>query len=53
MGNIVSTAWLAEHLHDDDLLILDASWHLPTAKRDAKAEYASGHIPGAQFFDLR
>jgi thiosulfate/3-mercaptopyruvate sulfurtransferase len=52
MGNIVSTAWLAEHLHDDDLLILDASWHLPTAKRDAKAEYASGHIPGAQFFDI-
>lgn len=52
MGNLVSTAWLAEHLHDDDLLILDASWHLPTAKRDAKAEFLSSHIPGAQFFDI-
>lgn len=52
MGNLVSTSWLADHLHDDDLLILDASWHLPTAKRDAKAEFVSGHIPGAQFFDI-
>ncbi|MEO6607683.1 MAG: 3-mercaptopyruvate sulfurtransferase [Aestuariivirga sp.] len=52
MGNIVSTAWLAEHLRDSDLLILDASWHLPTAKRDAKAEFLRGHIPGAQFFDI-
>ena len=49
---IVSTAWLAEHLGSPDIAILDASWHLPAAKRDAKAEFLAGHIPGAQFFDI-
>jgi thiosulfate/3-mercaptopyruvate sulfurtransferase len=52
MSNLVSTAWLAEHLLNPDLILLDASWHLPTAKRDARAEYAAGHISGAVFFDL-
>lgn len=49
---LVSTAWLEAHLKDPDLRILDASWYLPDAGRDAKAEYASGHIPGARFFDI-
>jgi thiosulfate/3-mercaptopyruvate sulfurtransferase len=26
--------------------------HLPTAKRDAKAEYLEAHIPGALYFDI-
>lgn len=49
---LVSTAWLAAHLKDPDLRIFDASWHMPDAGRDAKAEYAAGHIPGARFFDI-
>ncbi len=49
---LVSTAWLAEHLRDPDLRILDASWYLPDAGRDPRAEYAAGHIPGARFFDI-
>ena len=49
---LVSTKWLAEHLSDPDLRVLDASWYLPDAKRDPKAEYAKAHIPGARFFDL-
>lgn len=49
---LVSTDWLAAHLRDPDLRILDASWYLPDAGRDAKAEYAAGHIPGARFFDI-
>ncbi len=49
---LVSTDWLAAHLKDPDLRVLDASWFLPDAGRDAKAEYAAGHIPGARFFDL-
>ena len=49
---IVDTAWLAEHLHAPGLIVLDGSWHLPTAKRDAKAEYFAEHIPGAVFFDI-
>ena len=49
---LVSTAWLAKHLKDPDLRILDASWYLPDAGRDAKAEYEAAHIPGARFFDI-
>ncbi|MFO7919309.1 3-mercaptopyruvate sulfurtransferase [Rhodobacteraceae bacterium W635] len=49
---LVSTQWLADHLGDPDLRILDASWYLPEMGRDAKAEYDAGHIPGARFYDL-
>lgn len=49
---LVSTDWLDQHLKDPDLRVLDASWYLPDAGRDAKAEYAEGHIPGARFFDI-
>ncbi len=49
---LVSTAWLAAHLKDPDLRVIDASWYLPDAGRDAKAEYQAAHIPGARFFDI-
>tara|TARA_R110002126_G_scaffold8436_2_gene39971 strand:- start:738 stop:1592 length:855 start_codon:yes stop_codon:yes gene_type:complete len=49
---LVSTEWLAKHIKDPDLRILDASWYLPDAKRDPKAEYDAAHIPGARFFDI-
>ena len=49
---LVSTEWLAKHLKDPDLRVLDASWYLPDADRDAKAEYTAAHIPGARFFDI-
>ena len=49
---LVSTGWLARHLDDPDIRILDASWYLPDMKRDARAEYDLGHIPGARFFDI-
>jgi thiosulfate/3-mercaptopyruvate sulfurtransferase len=49
---LVSTDWLARHLRDPDLRVLDASWYLPDAGRDARAEYAAAHIPGARFFDI-
>jgi len=49
---LVSTDWLAQHLKDPDLRILDASWYLPDAGRDGKAEYDAAHIPGARFFDI-
>jgi thiosulfate/3-mercaptopyruvate sulfurtransferase len=35
-----------------DLRIIDASSHLPDAKRDARAEFEAGHICGAIFMDL-
>ncbi len=49
---LVSTDWLAAHLNDPDLRILDASWYLPDMGRDAAAEYQAAHIPGARFFDI-
>ena len=49
---LVSTEWLHRHLKDPDLRVLDASWYLPDAGRDAKAEYAAAHVPGARFFDI-
>src|SRR6185312_8157264 len=47
-----STDWLAQHLRDDDVVAVDGSYFLLTQKRDAHAEYKSGHIPGAVFFDI-
>jgi thiosulfate/3-mercaptopyruvate sulfurtransferase len=49
---LVSTEWLGEHLSAPDVHIVDASWYLPAMNRDAKAEYAEAHIPGAVFFDI-
>ncbi len=49
---LVSTEWLAAHLKDPDLRVLDGSWHMPDSGRDARAEYEAAHIPGARFFDI-
>jgi len=49
---LVGTDWLAAHLRDPDLRILDASWYLPDMARDARAEFRAGHLPGARFFDI-
>jgi thiosulfate/3-mercaptopyruvate sulfurtransferase len=47
-----STAWLADNIGQPGVVIIDASYYLATQKRDAKAEYIAGHIPGAVFFDI-
>lgn len=52
IDGIVSTDWLAKELGAPDLRVVDASWYLPQQKRDAKAEYAAKHIPGAVYFDI-
>ena len=49
---IVDTSWLAGRLNAPGLIVLDGSWHLPTAKRNPKAEFLAEHIPGAVFFDI-
>lgn len=49
---LVSTGWLFERLGAPDIRVVDASWYLPSSGRDAKAEYAAAHIPGAVFFDI-
>lgn len=52
MDALVTTQWLAGELSAPDLRILDATWFLPSEGRDAAAEFAAGHIPGAVFFDI-
>jgi thiosulfate/3-mercaptopyruvate sulfurtransferase len=52
MDSLVSTQWLADEIGASDLRIVDASRHLPETGRDAAAEYAAAHIPGAVFLDL-
>lgn len=49
---IVSTSWLAEHLDDPNVAVLDATWFMPGTPRDAKAEFLNAHIPGAGFFAI-
>lgn len=49
---LVSGAWLAAHLADPQVRIVDASMYLPNAGRDARREYESSHIPGAVFADI-
>src|SRR5580658_3208811 len=48
---LVSTDWLAEHLKDHKVVVVDGSY-LVLQKRDAHAEYHASHIPGAVFFDI-
>ena len=49
---LVSTEWLAGRINAPDVRIADASWYLPQAKRDPRAEYTAAHIPRAVFFDI-
>ncbi len=47
-----STEWLAGELGKPNVVVVDGSYYLAVQKRDAKAEYRAGHIPGALFFDI-
>jgi thiosulfate/3-mercaptopyruvate sulfurtransferase len=49
---LVTTEWLADRLGHPRLRVVDGSMYLPTSGRDAAAEYAAAHLPGAVFFDL-
>lgn len=48
----VTVDWLKARLDAPDIVVLDASWYLPAQGRDAAADYAAGHIPGAIRFDI-
>lgn len=52
MDSLVSTEWLAEHLGEADVRVVDASWHMPATARNGEAEFAVAHIPGAVFLDI-
>lgn len=49
----VAADWLAEHIDDPEIQILDARMAPPGQEhRDVAAEYRAGHLPGALFFDI-
>lgn len=56
---LATTDWLAEHLADPDLVVLDCTMHLiPDPKitytvKSGREDFEKGHIPGAQFVDLQ
>ncbi|PDT04397.1 3-mercaptopyruvate sulfurtransferase [Rhizobium chutanense] len=51
-GSLVSTEWLAAHLDDPTLVILDGSFKLPGVTPIAAEDFAARHIPGTRFFDI-
>ena len=52
MESLVSTGWLAEHLGELDLVVVDSSWHMPATGRSGRDEFLDAHIPGARFLDI-
>jgi thiosulfate/3-mercaptopyruvate sulfurtransferase len=49
---LVSTEWLAAHLHDANVKIIDASFKLPGVTPLPIDDYLRAHIPAAVFFDV-
>ena len=49
---LLSAQWLADNLSSPNIHVVDASWYLLAAGRDAYAEFQATHIPGAVFFDI-
>jgi thiosulfate/3-mercaptopyruvate sulfurtransferase len=50
---LVEADWLASRLKTPSLMVIDCTWHLPETGRNGKNDFIAGHIPGAQFFDLK
>lgn len=49
---LVDCEWLLQNIDCPDLIILDATFFLPSQQRNAQQEFTDRHITGAQFFDI-
>jgi thiosulfate/3-mercaptopyruvate sulfurtransferase len=49
---LVSTDWLAAHLDDPKLKVIDASYKMPGVLPLPSEDYLGAHIPGAVFFNV-
>jgi thiosulfate/3-mercaptopyruvate sulfurtransferase len=49
---LVTTDWLAAHINDPNIRIVDATFKMPGVRPLPKDDYLAAHIPGAVFFDV-
>lgn len=49
---VVSIEWLQENISHPNLIIYDASWHMPASGRSGKSEWQEEGIQNARFFDF-
>jgi len=49
---LVTTDWLAAHLDDPKVRVVDASYKMPGVTPLPSDDYLAAHIPGAVFFDV-
>jgi thiosulfate/3-mercaptopyruvate sulfurtransferase len=49
---LVGTEWVAAHLSDPDLRILDCTWHHVSTNLDGRTQYRGRHLPGSVHFDI-
>ena len=49
---VVSIEWLQKNISHPDLIIFDASWHMPASGRNGKSEWQAERIQNARFFDF-
>lgn len=49
---VVSIDWLQENISHSDLIIFDASWHMPASGRNGKKEWQTERIQNSRFFDF-
>lgn len=49
---LVTTDWLAAHLNDPKVKVIDASFKMPGVLPLPKDDFLKAHIPGAVFFDV-
>lgn len=51
-NSLVSSEWLAEHLSDPNVRILDCTWHHVSTNLDGRTQYRGRHLPGSVHFDI-
>ena len=49
---LVSTEWLAAHINDANVKVVDATFKLPGVLPLPKDDYLAAHLPGAVYFDV-
>ena len=52
VDNLVDAGWLKDNLQNENVKIVDGSWHLPTSGRNAEEEFLAAHVPGAVYFNI-